>query len=257
MKGKISSIPDNYDGYVLNLLYDHDRAMRTIDTDGKKLLQLLEKDRLETVRSIEQQLREKNEVLQSLARSRDERIAYVSRRLNEESAEYITGLSGCATNARYNGTGTIEGTEKKIGEIISVWRQGISSKTDTHVQALKLKYESYIMDLREYAMSQRCRLESEAQDLDRSILRSKTDIAEACAIMQRLRAESVSEHRLHELELEYDNVKQELLEADRESVTFRNFEKACQEMDSELDSLTKSIQKIKTSLGAGSGNLLN
>jgi hypothetical protein len=242
-----NEICEDYDGYVLNLRFDHERGMRIIATEEKKLLELLEMDRVETVRSFGELIRDKNAILQSVDRSRGERLQFVSKRLEEEKARFSNVLSTCATNARQNGTELVDGTERRINKIITDLKAQFNSKIDDNVVALKQKYETAILDLREYVLSQRDRLVKETHELEQSIYEARAEKNRTLDALQRLRLESVSEPLLQELELEYRDVKDELLEADRETMTLYNFEKANDEMASKLRVLDSSIHEIKSS----------
>lgn len=236
------------DGYSRNLQFDHDRLTRDICKSEDELLHFIEERHNHIQNILLEYQQQRVSVLDSLHKSRAERLSYVSERLNQVHERYVLDLVNSETAASSHGQRLTEECVTRLKDIEEATVASLNDQISSHLDNIERSYTKAIGDLKVQIGSQMRALQLEQQRIEEGIARTEEDLEDTHRSIRSAETEGVTSEQVRTSEERFQQLNYQLKEADRQKVAVRNFGRACSSLTMKLNTIRSTIVETKQNI---------
>ena len=235
---------DINDPITLTLCFDHKRSIDTIRKQDEELYLLVEESRENIVNIISKYQAERQAALSSLNKSKDERHSFVAEKMDEMKEKYMKDLNISESTATSHELTIASEWKLRLQELEDAILLDFEGQTSEHSRRIELSYVDAMQHLKHHICEQESALELELEHIEGSIKKSEADIDAVRKSLLATEDEFISTDKVHASEERYQQLKDKLLEADRQVVAVRNFGRQCESLTSKILDIRLTIARM-------------
>jgi len=241
-------------GPELNIHFDHNRSIRQMIRDDQSYNDLFEQHRSEILRILSGYKNARTSLFQEMQKSRDERIRFVAEKMRDLKESYTADLLKGESEASSLRSKLLIECSNRVDGISEEMQKAFGEQINQHLRDLRSVYERASENLQNHIVSQQKANLSQIEGVKNVIRRTREELDSVRNSIRSAEGEIVSDETIHSSKIKYQQLIDEVFEADRESLAVKNFKKACAAASAKLHDIQSNIDRIQQTRQVGKEN---